>query len=149
MSLIFTSKNIFSHNYLDDKCQDINMTSKLYHYIAVCPLFFYNMWLHVLPLCQIWWEQAASMMVWSTVMGRASNPAVNTSVCVWTGPSAVWRCALSPSLPVCGAKRHGGSKSGDNAVSNGSVMSPREGAKRPHGTQWRVGHRGYILGGSR
>lgn len=96
------------------------------------------MWLAVVPL-QIWWEQAVSMMVWSTAMGRASSPAVNTSACVWTVPSAAWLCVQSPNLPGCGAKPHAGSKSGDSAVSSGSAMNPREGARRPRDTQWRVG----------
>jgi len=40
-----------------------------------------NMWLLVVPLCQIWWEQAASMTACSTVTVKASGPAVSTSVC--------------------------------------------------------------------
>lgn len=56
MSPIFTCKNIFIHNYLEYKCQDIKIASNCLQFACL-----YNLWLLVIPLCQIWWEQAVSM----------------------------------------------------------------------------------------
>lgn len=129
MLQIFNYKNVYFHNYLGHQCKDFQVPFAS-HVSIICDCLS--------SLCQIWWEQAVSTMAWSTAMGRASSPAVNTSVCVWTVPSAVCHCAQSHSLRGCGAKPHGGSKSKDSAVSNGYVMNPREGARPRRDTQWRV-----------
>lgn len=107
--------------------------------LCVCPACLYNIFLLVIPLCQTWWESAASTMVWSTVTGRVSSPTVNTSACVLTVLLAVWGCAQSLSLPVFGARPHDESKSGDSAASSGSVTSPGEGARQRCDMQSRVG----------
>lgn len=135
MSQMSTSKNVCIHKCLDYKCHDIRAASKCLHFSLYVSTIQYVTACHSSLWQQIWWEQAVNMTVWSTVMGRASSPAANTSVCVWTVPSAVCHCARSPNLHGCGAKPHVGSKYGDNAVSNGSVMNPREGARRPRDTQ--------------